>query len=318
MPEIPRVLTVALAERIGIGRARVRTELRRGNWQRIAPGVVLTRPDGPTRFDWAEAGVLLAGPDAAVTGWEALRAIGLGDRTPPAAPPVVLMPRGLGRQVGQVRLRRTSRSYVTRLLPADADRLALTPIVPPPRSIADAALQDRDATRLRALVTSAISRRVCRVEDLLAELEAMPRQRSAPFRLALADAVDGARSVAEAVAARRLARAPVPAFELNVPVVRGGTTVFVVDVLWRELRAALEIDSREYHFSEAQWKATMRRHNALLRLGLALAHYPPSAIDRPGWTDEVAGWLRARARELGVPYVAGGGVRTAGVLTFEP
>lgn len=307
MLEIPRVLPAAHAERWGVGRSRVRTEIRRGNWQRLAPGVVLTRPDEPTRFDWAEAGVLLGGPDAAVSGWEALRAIGLGDRTPPPGPALVLMTRGLSRQVGQVRLRRTSRPYVTRLLPADADRLALTPIVPPPRSVADAALQDRDAARVRALVTSAVGRRACRVEDLLAELRAMPRRNSALFRLALADAADGARSAAEATAARKLARAPVPAFELNVPVVRDGATVFVLDVLWRGLRAALEIDSREYHFGEAQWKATMRRHNTLTGLGLALTHYPPSALGRPGWTDEVAGWLRARADELGVPYLPGAG-----------
>jgi hypothetical protein len=97
--------------------------------------------------------------------------------------------------------------------------------------------------------------------------------------------------------------ARVPAFELNVPIVRNGKVIVVVDALWRTLRAALEIDGREYHFSEQEWKATMRRHNALTRFGLALTHYPPSEIfDRAsGWTNDVRDWLAARSAEIGVP-----------------
>jgi hypothetical protein len=101
-----------------------------------------------------------------------------------------------------------------------------------------------------------------------------------------------------------------PAFELNVAVVdERGRVVFVVDVLWRGLRAALEIDSREYHLSEQDWQASMARHNELTRCGLSVVHYPPSAVRRRGWASEVAAWLRARADELGVA-----GPRSRGVL----
>jgi hypothetical protein len=109
--------------------------------------------------------------------------------------------------------------------------------------------------------------------------------------------------------------ARVPAFELNVPIIQDGRVIFVVDAFWRTLRAGLEIDGREYHFSEQEWKATMRRHNALTRLGIALTHYPPSVVfDRAGgWVTEVRSWLKGRSAELGVSLPSQRGVlRPAG------
>jgi hypothetical protein len=96
----------------------------------------------------------------------------------------------------------------------------------------------------------------------------------------------------------------VPRFELNVPIVHAGRVIAVADVLWRELRAVLEIDGREYHLSEAQWKATMARHNRLTAAGYAVTHYPPSAMRDGGlaWVAEVDDRLRARAREPGRPF----------------
>lgn len=130
--------------------------------------------------------------------------------------------------------------------------------------------------------------------------------------MALSDIRDGARSAAEATAAARLARADVPPFELNVPVVdEHGTLLYIVDELWRELRAAVEIDSREYHFSEADWEKTLGRHNALTRYGLAITHYAPRLVTARGSTfvPEVSDWLRRRSAELVVPRPAGRGVR---------
>jgi hypothetical protein len=317
--ELPRVLTPIQAHRLDLTRARIRTELRRGNWQRLATGIVLTRPDDPTRADWIEVGLALAGSRAALTGWDAVRVRGLGDRLPPNRIVTVLTRSGMNRVVGGVRLRRTARPFTRTIRSVHAESLPLVPVVSTARAVTDTALEYRDVGRVRALVTSAIQRRACRIEDLLAELRDGPRNGSRPLRLALADAADGARSAAEAAAVSKLRRSAVPAFELNVPVVdRAGRLIYVVDVLWRELRAALEIDSREYHLSEQDWRATMNRHNELTRHGLAVAHYPPSAVAKRGWSSEVLEWLTARAGELGVPLSRRRGAIVASVGIEPP
>ena len=109
-----------------------------------------------------------------------------------------------------------------------------------------------------------------------------------------------------------------PAFEVNVSIVDvAGQLLRVVDLFWRALRAVIEIDSRAFHFCEADWQATLARHNELTRHGLALLHYPPRAVTARGSTfvREVHAWLGARAAELGVPMPAGRGVLTG---TPEP
>jgi hypothetical protein len=311
LTEFPRVLIPATAADLGVSRARIRTELRRGNWRELARGAVLTRPEQPDRADWAALGIALAGPSAALSGWDALRVRGLASSSPPGDEVLVLSRHASNRVIGRVRIRETRRAYSAALTSANAGQFALTPIVSTARAVADASRYCHWLGPVRALVTSAVQRKLCTIEELVQELRDGPRNDTAFFRMALRDALDGARSAAEATCARRLARAPVPQFELNVPILdRSGTLIAVADVLWRALRAVLEIDSREYHFSEQDWKKTMARHNRLTRRGLAVTHYPPSIVsgrDR-GWLDEVRDWLDIRCRELGLARPRGRGV----------
>lgn len=308
--ELPRVIVPATAHRLGITRARIRTEVGRGNWQPIARGVVFTRPDAPTREDWAAVGIAVGGPSAALTGWDAVRIRGLGDPTPPAGPVLVLASGGRSRSVGSVWVRRTDRPFIVETTSAHAATHSLMPVVAVSRAIADTALSYSALGPVRALVTSAVQRGSCALTDLVKELDEGPQNGSYFLRRALRAAGNGARSEAEASAAEKLTRADVPPFELNVQIVdERGVVIFVVDVLWRALRAALEIDSREFHFSEAAWRATMARHNRLTRYGLAVTHYPPSVVTARGgtWTAEVGDWLRTRATELGVVVPPGHG-----------
>jgi hypothetical protein len=169
------------------------------------------------------------------------------------------------------------------------------------------------------MVADAVQRRRCGVEELTGELASGPRNRSAHLRRALDEVALGIRSVAEAHAVARLIRGGVPAFEMNVPIVDDrGRLVFVVDFLWRGLRAVLEIDSREFHLGESEWKATMARHNALTAAGFTVTHYAPSAVRRAGWADAVHRWLAARAHELGVAMPAARGAVAPGAVGPQP
>jgi len=231
-----------------------------------------------------------------------VRLVGLGSRTPPRPDVLVLTTRGESRRVGQVWIRKVAPPLASRHTAAEDPVLPLVRVVPLPRAVIDTALIDTRARSVRALITSAIQRELCSVEELTEQLRLAARRDSAAARRALADAAAGARSVAEAEAARQLRAGGIPPFELNVPIVHAGRVIAVADVLWRALRAVLEIDSREFHLSEAEWKATMQRHNRLTGVGLALVHYPPSAIHGTPWVAEVSNWLRRRAKELGRPY----------------
>jgi hypothetical protein len=123
--EVPRILVPAQAVRLGLTRSKIRSEVRRGNWRPLATGVILTRPDEPTRDDWAEVGIAVAGATAALSGWDALRVRGLGARTAPDRHVLVLSPTGMNRVVGGARIRRTHRPFERSTVSANSPRLPL-------------------------------------------------------------------------------------------------------------------------------------------------------------------------------------------------
>ena len=308
---LPRVLTPGAAAALGVTRAAVRHAIERGRWRSLTRGIVVTS-DHVVRADWALAGLELAGPSSAVSGWDAVRLKSLGTRRPPTEDVLVLARGGTHRRIGAVRIRPTRRSFDVWTLPPWDPDLPDAAIASTSRAIADTALDCRRLADVRAMVTAAVQRELATPLELATELDEGPRNDSGLLRRALLDVLDNVRSVAEAEAVDQLRRADVPPFAANVPIMSaGGELLAVADLLWRELRAVLEVDSREFHFSEKDWKATSRRHNLLTAHGLALTHYPPSTVRNrsSGWTTEVEAWLRARARELGVAYLPRGGVR---------
>jgi hypothetical protein len=304
--EIPRVLRVSTAHELGMTASAIRHAVAARGWQRLAHGFLLTAPGPPVRADWASLGLELAGATGALSGWDALDIVGLAEPVPPGPEVLVLSRRGRHRRVGDALIRPTDRPYRTWLLPADHPELPFAPIVHTARAVADAGLQYRRLSPVRALVTRAVQTGRCTVEELVAEVDDCPRNFGGPLRRAVADLRDGALSVAEAEAIGFLRRSAVPAFEANVPIVTAsGVLLAVADVLWRELRAIAEIDSRQFHFDEEGWTRTRRRHNLLTRYGVAVQHYAPVEVraGKLAWGREVESWLRARARELGVRYV---------------
>jgi len=300
---LPRIVTSASAREHGLTESAIRHGIVTQGWRRLGPGVVLTTGLPPTRLDLAVAGILLAGPGSALSGWDAVRIHRLGAATPASPTVLVLTRTGRHRRFGNIRIRPTRRAYdLTSLYPDDSSDRAL-PCAEPARAIADTALTLGSLKPVRALLTSAIQRNLCTPDDLARELAACPRNGSGHFRTAMTDVLNNAHSIAEAEAADLLVAEGAPGFEMNVPLVdRYGQTVRHADLLWRSLRAVLEVDSREFHFDEEDWQRTTERHNLLTEHGLAVEHDPPTVIRRRGaaWARRVHNWLRNRAQELGV------------------
>ncbi len=164
-----------------------------------------------------------------------------------------------------------------------------------PRAVADYARALRRIDDVRAVVAAAVRSGGCSIEELARELVHGPRRGSALLRQAVTEVGAGAASAPEARAAHLMRRGKLPPFEQNARIDLINGDYFVVDFLWRPLRAVLEIDSLEYHLDPADWAATQDRHLKLTTLGYSVVHRPPSALrDEAGFVADVRAWLASR------------------------
>ena len=69
----------------------------------------------------------------------------------------------------------------------------------------------------------------------------------------------------------------------------------MADFLWEDVGAILEIDSREYHFTERDWQQTLRRDQILQGAGYAVLHVTPAQLrDEAQFIAMVRAWLLVR------------------------
>jgi hypothetical protein len=284
----PRVLSRADALRLGYSGKAIEHRVASGRWDRVLPRTYLTAGT----LTWADrltAAVCYAGSSALVSGAAALVGDLDGVRRPGTI--LVLTPYAAGhRSTRWVQVRPTERMPQRRLVPGPA-RAEVA------RAVADLALVTRRVDDVRALVTEALRRRLCTVEELVTELDAGPRRGSAHLRKAIEEASAGAWSAPEAQAGSLLRRAGVPPFEQNAPIHLPDGTSVVADFLWRALRAILEIDSQKHHGMPGDRDATDERHLRLEALGYSVVHRTPWAVhNQPGqFVTGIRAWLAGRA-----------------------
>jgi hypothetical protein len=234
-----------------------------GPWQRVLPGVVLMSGGRPSRRQRLRAALTYAGPDAVVTGVDAMRAHGID--VPETPDVVVLVP---------VTRRLTSRSFLTverTTRPPDAVWSAKLPYAPLARATLDAARRVPDQNHLRSLLTSAVGR--CSVEELRAELDAGSQRGSAAVRALLTDRLAGASEVVPAAIsmARRLVRAAsLPSPHWQAPVWdRAGMLLTLADAWWDEVSLAWDVGTRlrrvDQHTAAAAGVTLMRTDPQRLR-----------------------------------------------------
>jgi very-short-patch-repair endonuclease len=296
MAPLPRVISRSQAFALGLPDHVIDHRLASGHWRRLLPSVYFTRQD-VLRRDLLDAALLYVGEGAVFSGAVALHQHGLLRDRPERM--LVLAP---------LTCRRRSRRWVqvrsTKRLPGRVlgQGIALAPVA---RAVADHALTLNRIDDVRAITSRVIQRRRCTLDDLGKELEDGPRNGSALLREALTDVGYGAWSAREARAARSLRKARLGPFEQNAKVIGPYGETYFVDFLWRELRAALEIDSREFHFDEPEWKQTQIRHRKLETMGYSAVHMPPSEVKNEAqFISDVRLWLAGRAHSVGLTFPA--------------
>jgi very-short-patch-repair endonuclease len=290
---VPRVLDRQGALALGYSRNAIEHRLRAGRWRRVLPRTFLT-VDTLTWEDRRSAALLFAGAGALLSGAAALTDLRLRCVGVPSSV-LVLVPLATAvRSTAWVRVRRTRCMPERALLPGPA-RAALA------RAVADLARERPALDDVRTLLAQAVRSRLCTVDELTDELHAGPRNGSAHLRRALAEVSAGAWSAPEARAARILTAARIRPFEQNARIELPGGGDLIVDFLWRELRAVLEIDSVEHHLDPVDWRATMDRHLQLETLGFSVVHRTPAlvATQPTRFVREIDAWLQARAHLLG-------------------
>ena len=268
------VVRVRELEAIGLHRATTAYRCRPGGpWQSLMPGVVLLHNGAPTRDDRRSAGLLHCGPDAVITGLDALQLHGMQRVPTPSGPVHMLVPADRRRTGhGVVLVERTERLPVP-----EPGRWPLAPL---PRAVLDFARRCRQRDQVRSALAEAVQRRRCTPACLAVELDAGSSRGSALPREVLLEVSDGIRSVAEAKARERLLASNLPRPMWNPTLLDAATGRFIAvpDGWFDEVGLAWEMDSHEWHLDPEDHARTLARRVAMTADGIIVVPHTPGRI----------------------------------------
>ncbi len=267
------VITLRQAGAVGVTESALRHRLRPGGpWRVLLPTVYIAATGMPSMAQQQVAAQLYGGARSVITGSAAVLAHGI--RAPQSEFVDVLVPLARQRRdAGFVRLHRTSR-MPDRVYDFGPIRFALAP-----RAVADTVRGLTSLRDVRAIVADAVQRRRCDVRELVTELNAGPIPRSALFRKALGDVVDGIRSTAEGDLKDLLAKSGLPAPLFNASIYDGdGTFIARPDAWWPEKGVAVEVDSHEWHLSPHDHTRTLERQRRMAKRGILVLPFTPREI----------------------------------------
>lgn len=111
------------------------------------------------------------------------------------------------------------------------------------------------------------------------------------LRVTLKEVGEGVRSAAEADLRGLIKRYRLPDPLYNPRLYLGAEFLASPDAWWHDSCVAVEVDSREWHFSPDDWQRTMARHSRMSAHGIIVLHYPPSRLR--GQAADVAAEIRS-------------------------
>jgi hypothetical protein len=258
----------------GIDDHTIYRRCRRGDWQRVLPGIYLTAAGTLSLDQRRIAAALFAGEEAQLTGAATL--FWYGFKSPLATDRIhVVVPH-------HTRRRSSGFVVVQRTLSLDdaARDLGLFRITSPARAVVDACRLMSDLQGVRAVMAEAVQASFVDVKSLDDEIRRAVRSRTALARRALTEILDGIQSSPEAELRAITIRSRIlPPIAWN-PRLTGpdGEVLPTPDGLLAEVKIALEVDSREHHASGDGWRRTLQRHNVLTQHGFIVLHFTPAEI----------------------------------------
>ncbi|MEO8106646.1 MAG: type IV toxin-antitoxin system AbiEi family antitoxin domain-containing protein [Actinomycetes bacterium] len=268
------IVTYRQLRQLGMSNATVSRWTRTGGrWQRLLPGTYLVHGGTPTVDERISAGLQYAGLDARLTGGLALHFHHLRNlpQTTDQLPVHLLVPmRQQLKSANFVIIERTER------LP---EPLAANgyPLAPLPRAIFDTARRHHDKFAIRAFLLEAVQRKMVHIDDVVYELRTGQRRWTAPLRDVIGDAKAGVRSVQEARLRDIVLRSDLPEPHWNPRLeTLSGEFIAEPDGYYEDVGLALEVDSREHHFTDyKKFEKTWSRHSVYNRHGIAAERILP-------------------------------------------
>jgi hypothetical protein len=264
------VITRAQVLAAGWSEGKLRHRARPGGpWRAVLPAIYLSS-NGPLAGGQREiAAALYAGPDCVLTGRAALAQLGV--RVPVTDVIDVLIPASVKRQdVSFVRVHRTAR------MPEQAHVLNGIRWALAARAVADTARGEFELREVRELVAGAVQGGSCTIEQLAQELRAGPTRESSRLRAVLGEVADGIASAAEGDLRQLVKRSGLPEPMYNPDLYVGSEFLARPDLWWPDAGVAGELDSREWHWSAAQWAKTIQRQRRMTAQGILVVQVTPS------------------------------------------
>jgi hypothetical protein len=270
-----------------------------GPWQRLEPGLVLMSDEPPSRIQRIHAALKVAGPEAVLTGVDALALHGMTAARLDG--PVHLLVPSRRRQPGLVDGVLFERTHQ---LPQPLHRAGF-PVAPLPRATTDTCRRAKTADHVRALLAEAIYRGRVTPTTLLDELDQHGAKGTTLPRRMLAEIDDKVRSVAQGWAKRLVHKAGLPTPDWRVPLTSpNGTHVATADAWWDEVGMAWEVESYTFDLSPTDCAAALRRAARLTAIGVVVVHTPPIQLrDEPAVVAELLRAAHEQAKSRPRPQV---------------
>lgn len=292
----PTVVTAAALRVAGADPDTVRRAVRT-RWQAAVRGVYVTHREPLTPIELAHVAAVHAGPDVALTGLLAARALGL--RWVPDLPGAMVLVDPERRRCGSEGLVLVRRCDALASMETTTwEGLSVAPVAQVVLDACRQVLTLRKATlpmrpspgqhawfaktclrEIRGLVLGAVADRLCTAEELRHVLDAGAMAGSAMIRRACTDAERGAASPPEAELVDGLLTCGV-LFACNVEVWEGDVLLAVLDVHLVGTGVGGEMDSKEAHGSEELLDLTLVRHAGLESRDVKLYHVTPTRYRR--------------------------------------
>jgi hypothetical protein len=259
---------------VGVQDSAMTRHVRRGDWQRVVPGVYALDGSSLSVEQRRTVAALYAGEQAQLTGATALHWYGF--RYVPSTDKVhVLVPHNTRkRSAGVVVVQRT---LCLDSRPRDG---GLYQLASPARAAMDASRAATDLRTVRAILAEAVQGGFAGLTALNAELRRAKRSRTALASRVITELAEGVRSTAEADL-RDLTRTSglLPPILWNPQLIaEDGTVLPTPDGYLPVVGIAFEVDSREHHATDDGWKRTLDRGNLMARYGVIVLHITPADI----------------------------------------